>query len=180
MKKATLAITIIFIFFTSFIKAQTQEQNIHKILKTRNNIESHLASYQKKSIQWDEEEEGANGTAYYKKDTLKMFHVVWGGETGKKEIYYYFDKGKLIFQLDRDYQYNRPIYYTKKMAAENNDTEAYDPKKTTILEQHYLFDNEKLIRWVDNHKRVIPTKEFGNTGIRLIAEMKELTEKLEK
>ncbi len=173
-----ITIVLIFSFLTGIINAQ--KKNFQKILEICNTIESHLDSYQIKSVQWDEVEEGAEGTAFYKIDTLKMFLIVWRGETGKKEIYYYFDNGNLILQIDKDYYYNRPIYYTKKIAKENNDSEAFDLKKTTIIEQKYFFNNEKLIFWVDNEKRIIPVKDYEKTGVRLISEMKELLEKINK
>ncbi len=181
MKKTTRTFALLFVLIISCSESQTQNKTVQKIRNTCRKIDSNLDTYQKKSVLWEEAEEGAEGTAYYKKGHLKMFHVSWRGETGKKEINYYFNaKRQLIFQQDNDYRYNRPIYYTKKIAAENNDTEAYDPKKTTVQKQKYYFENEELIHWIDGHNNVVDLKYEKNTGKRLVSEMKELIQKIKK
>ncbi len=145
---------------------------IKQIDNITNTIENHLADSIKKTYYWDEAEEGGSGEGYYYKGKLRLLKLFWKGETGKKDLCYYFDdQGQLIFVYDKDYNYNRPIYYTRQFAKENNDTEAYDAEKTRININRYYLSNNKLIRWIDEHNKIVPEVAFGNTRARLMADL---------
>lgn len=98
-------------------------------------------------------EGNGQATAYYDNDYLKLVEVVWYGETGKSKLEYYFNEGKLIFALDQNFHYNRPIFWDEKKSEENNDKEVFDSKKTIIKEDKYYFNNEILFLWINNNKK---------------------------
>ena len=61
-------------------------------------IRANLNTYDTTIIEiWHESTEGGQAIAYYDKADLKLIKVVWLGETGKKQIEYYFNDGELIF-----------------------------------------------------------------------------------
>ena len=149
-----LQIISTFILLTSnFLFAQNKDSVIADIRFHYSEIRANFKSYDTTVVEiWDESTEGGQATAYYDKGDLKLIEVVWLGETGKKQIEYYFQDGELIFAFDQSFEYNRPIYWDKKTAKENGDDEIFDPKKTTIKEDRYYFKNENLFLWLDNNK----------------------------
>ncbi len=148
-------ILLICIFLTgNLLFAQDKNvfiQNIRsKYTKTQNN----LKDYYKTSIEiTGESAEGGQATAYYHNDSLELIEIIWLGETGKRQLEYYLDNGKLIFAFDQNFEYNRPIYLDKQTAKEQGDDEFFDPKKTKIKENRYYFNQEKLFRWLNNNNK---------------------------
>ena len=141
--KKTLIISTIFILTSNFLISQNNDSLIKDIRLKYNNIRENLHSYDTTMIQiWDESTEGGQATGYFDNGKLKQIEIVWLGETGKHQIEYYFNEGKLIFAFDQYFDYNRPIYWDEKTAKENGDNEVFDPKKTTIKEDRYYFNNE--------------------------------------
>ncbi len=149
-----IIISTIILLSSNFLFGQDKYSLVKDIRLKYNEIRTNLDSYNTTKIQiWDESTEGGQATAYYNNGNLKLIEVVWLGETGKNQIEYYFSDGRLIFAFDQDFDYTRPIYWDKKTAKENGDNEVFDPKKTTVKEDRYYFDNEKLFLWLDNDKK---------------------------
>jgi hypothetical protein len=146
-------------------------------------IHKNLNSYDTTMTQiWNESTEGGQATAYYDDKELKMIQAIWFGETGKKMIEYYFDQGQLIFAFNQDFFYNRPIYWDQKLSKEHGDNEAFDPKKTTVKEDRYYFNNEELFLWLGNTKTETDLTLGANSivGLRLIADVHKRKEQLKK
>ena len=142
-------------------------------------IWSSRATYQTRSLDLGVD---AEGTAYYAGESLKLLAVVYYGETGKWETYYYYKQGQLLFALSSDCRYNRPYYYDKKTARENGDAEAFDAQKSETTKRRYYFQRGQLIQWLDNaKKRQPPTaasqqedyRELLATEARVRAELKK-------
>ena len=150
----SLKIISIFIILTSnFLFAQDKDSLVKDIRAKYSEIRANLNSYDTTMIEiWDESAEGGEAIVYYESGKLKLIEVIWLGETGKNQIEYYFNDGKLIFAFDQNFDYNRPMYLDKKVAKENGENEVFDPKKTTVKEDRYYFNNEKLFLWLDNDK----------------------------
>mgnify|MGYP000467570392 FL=1 len=51
----------------------------------------------------------------------------------------------MSFVYEKNYKYNRPLFYDVKAMKENNDTEAFDFDKSEITENRSYFVNGKLI-----------------------------------
>ena len=181
--KRLLSISILIFLTSNFLLAQNKDSLVKDIRSKYTEIRTNLDSYDTTMIEiWDESTEGGQATAYYDKGDLKLIEVLWLGETGKKQIEYYFNDGKLIFAFDQDFDYNRPIYWDEKTAEENGDKEVFDPKKTTVKEDRYYFNNEKLFLWLDNDKKEVDLS-MGTNSITvqgLIAHCYKMRDELKK
>ncbi len=106
-------------------------------------------SIRKKSIE-GESAEGGEATYYYKNNRLEKIMARHYGETGQSLIEYYLLNGKLSFVFEKDYQYNRPLFYDAKVMKENNDTEAFDFEKSEITETRNYFEGGSLLHIVNS------------------------------
>jgi hypothetical protein len=181
--KKLIRLSTLFLLTSSLLFAQNNDSIVEDIRGEYIEIRSNLDSYDTTMIEiGDGSTEGGQATAFYDHGELKLIKVVWLGEIGKNQIEYYFNDGQLIFAFDQDFDYNRPIYWDRKMAKENGDDEAFDPKKTTVKEDRYYFHNEKLFLWLDNDKKEQDLTMGTNTivGQGLIAHCYKVKAELEK
>lgn len=182
MKKILLISTIMFLTF-NFLFAQKKDILVKDIRLKYINIKENLNFYDTTMIEiWDESTEGGQATAYYEKGQIKLIEVIWLGETGRRQIEYYFNDGKLIFAFDQEFNYNRPIYWDEETAKENEDSEVFDPKKTIVKEDRYYFNDEKLFLWLDNNKKEVDLTLGTNTivGQGLLAHCYKMKNELRK
>lgn len=107
------------------------------------------SSIKKKNIE-GESAEGGEATYYYKNNRLEKVMARHYGETGQVLIEYYLLNGKLSFVFEKDYEYNRPLFYDKKAMKENNDTEAFDFEKSEITETRNYFESGSLLYIVNS------------------------------
>ena len=173
-----------FILLTSnFLFGQATDSLVKDIRSKYIEIKTNLDSYDTTMVEiWDESTEGGQGTAYYDNGNLKLIEVIWFGEMGKNQIEYYFNDGELIFAFDQDFDYNRPIYWDEKTAKENGDNEVFYSKKTTVKEDRYYFNNEKLFLWLNNDKQEQDLTMGTNSivGQGLIAHCSKMKDELKK
>lgn len=150
-----LLIISTFIFLTSScLFGQDKDALVKEIRLRYTEIRSNLDSFDTTMVDiWGESAEGGQGTAYYDDGDLQLIEVVWFGETGRKQIEYYFKDGELLFAFGQTFAYNRPIYWDEETAKEDGDNEVFDPEKTIVKEDRYYFNNEKLFLWLDNDKQ---------------------------
>lgn len=154
LKTSILLLLTISICCPALSYAQSKDSLVNIVRKKYQQIRNDLKTYDTVSVDLEEEStEGGEATGYYAKKDLKLISLEYFGETGKKTIEYYFDKGQLFFAYERNYTYNRPIYWDKERMKENNDTEVHDPAKKKIEEDRYYFSGTKLIRWLDKDKK---------------------------
>lgn len=106
-------------------------------------------SVRKKSIE-GESAEGGEATYYYKNNRLEKVIARHYGEMGQILIEYYLMNEKLSFVFEKDYKYNRPLFYDVKAMKENNDTEAFDFEKSEITETRNYFEKGNLIHIVNS------------------------------
>ncbi|OCA77895.1 hypothetical protein BBH99_10670 [Chryseobacterium contaminans] len=107
------------------------------------------SSIKKKNIE-GESAEGGEATYYYHNKRLEKIMARHYGEMGQVLIEYYLLNGKLSFVFEKDYQYNRPLFYDKKAMKENNDTEAFDFEKSEITETRNYFEGGSLLHIVNS------------------------------
>lgn len=98
----------------------------------------------KKDIE-GESAEGGEATFYYTDKGLQKVIAKHYGEMGQKSIEYYLLNGQLSFVFEKEYKYNRPLFYGAKAMKENNDTEAFDLKKSKIIMTRNYFENGNII-----------------------------------
>lgn len=106
-------------------------------------------SIKKKNIE-GESAEGGEATYYYKNKRLEKIMARHYGEMGQVLIEYYLLNGKLSFVYEKDYEYNRSLFYDSKAMKENNDTEAFDFKKSEITETRNYFEAGSLLHIVNS------------------------------
>ncbi len=156
MKQLSTTLLLVLYIGLSIGTTQTIDPIINDIDVKFDKIWSNLDNYSKKTIPvMDESTEGGEAEAYFDNKELKLLAVTWLGEMGKRRVEYYYDKRQLIFALDQEVTYNRPIYYDEERARENNDKEAFDPKKSTIKENRFYFDNNELLLWLNEQSDVV-------------------------
>jgi len=101
-------------------------------------------SVKKKNIE-GESAEGGEATFYYTDKGLEKVIARHYGEIGQKLIEYYLLNGQLSFVFEKEYRYNRTLFYDAKAMTENNDTEAFDLKKSEITMTRNYFENGNII-----------------------------------
>lgn len=101
-------------------------------------------SVQKKNIE-GESAEGGEATFYYTDKLLEKVIARHYGEMGQVLIEYYLLNGELSFVFEKEYRYNRPLFYDAKAMKENNDTEAFDLKKSKIIMTRNYFEKGNII-----------------------------------
>ncbi len=143
------------LFSISPVLAQSQQTEVNRIKQLTSLIKINLSKYDTANIDLWESTEGGEAIGYYDAGKLLCIVAVYYGEMGKATTAYYFENGKLIQTIQTDESYNRPIYYDKKRAAENNDKETFDPAKSKIETTSYYFLNEKLILLLDKDNKQV-------------------------
>lgn len=98
---------------------------------------------------WDSSE-GGTAKYYYQNSRLEKIVARRYGEGFQLLTEYYLRNGQLSFVFEKRYQYNRPYYYDTEAMERNNDTEAFDFEKSTIIEDRSYFENGILIHQINN------------------------------
>ncbi|MDR4953707.1 hypothetical protein REB14_16130 [Chryseobacterium sp. ES2] len=101
-------------------------------------------SVKKKDIE-GESAEGGEAVFYYTHKKLEKVIARHYGEMGQVLIEYYLLNGQLSFVFEKEYRYNRPLFYDTKAMKENKDTEAFDFKKSEITLTRNYFENGNII-----------------------------------
>lgn len=107
------------------------------------------SSIEKKDIE-GESAEGGEAVFYEQKGRLEKITARLYGEMGQVLTEYYLLNGDLSFVFEKIYTYNRPMFYDVKAMKENNDTEAFDFKKSEIEENRNYFEKGKLVHVVNS------------------------------
>ncbi|HRP55549.1 hypothetical protein [Agriterribacter sp.] len=115
--------------------------------------------------------EGGFAVRYYHNDQLQKIAATLYGETYREEKTYYLSGRTLLFVLEKTWRYNRPVTYDSASMKVNNDNEAFDPEKSTVLEQKNYFSNGHLFRRVDETGAVITTRLYAEEQ-RIIRDFK--------
>lgn len=88
--------------------------------------------------------EGGELVAYFDGPAIVKIAANHFGEIGKASEEYYYQNGKLIFVFRKDYRYDRPM----------------SGKVVSTQENRFYFQNDRLIRWVnEDGKQIAPTTD---------------------
>jgi hypothetical protein len=90
--------------------------------------------------------EGGQLVAYFDGPAIAKMVATHYGEMGRTSEEYYYSSGKLIFVFEKVFHYNKPM----------------SGKVVRTVENRYYFDNDNLIRWIDEKGKQIDssTEEF--------------------
>lgn len=177
-----MAVSFLTIYFLHG-QNHNKEMWIKDIRLKYSDIRMNLDSYTTDIIDiWGESAEGGEVTAYYDNEEIKLIKVIWYGETGKRQIEYYFYNEKLIFSFNQNFKYNRSIWWSIEDAELVGDDELFDPKKTIIIEDRYYFKNDRLFLWLDHDKNEVDLTLDSNLnkGEKLLMHSYEMKAKLKK
>jgi hypothetical protein len=110
-------------------------------------------------------------SGYYQDKEVKKIYWEHFTDTNRTFSEYYFDDGMLIFAIDQDFVYNRPMSYTEEKAKEQNDSVWYDDKKTELQVNMFYFNKNKLIKWIapGSHDMPVNTAAFTDKESELWA-----------
>lgn len=117
--------------------------------------------------------EGGNLIGYYEGDGLKKIAAEFYGETGNKKTSYYFTKGILIYVIEIEQLYDKPIYEGEVKVIKENTIKYYIQDKNIRL---IIDSDDKIIRKNKSELNVIikellqDAKEFS---LKLNAEYKK-------
>ncbi|MDO9399162.1 MAG: hypothetical protein Q7T79_00530 [bacterium] len=161
-------------------KTVSKQEIMSAIKNDFSEINSKINTY--KIVEEDMSGESTDGgmvVYYFENKNLKKITATYLGETGKSVNEYYYKNKELIFVLDQNYEYNRPMYYDEKMAKEDNDEEIFDINKSKISEEKYYFYKNKLIMWIDEEKKEVQNigDAFKNKEFEIIKDSQKLKEK---
>lgn len=120
--------------------------------------------------------EGGEAQAFRdSKGNIGLVKVELFFESGKVFEEFYYENGALIFVLYTNHRYNVPFFVTPETAKEIGG-EAFDPKKTTITEDRYYFNNGKMIQWLDEKKNSVKpqSKEFKDAEKEIMETSNEM------
>jgi hypothetical protein len=99
--------------------------------------------------------EGGEATAYRDADgRIRLIELSLYFDTGMIREAFYFSEGFLIFVLRARHQYNAPFYLVQE-EADAIGVEAFEAGKTRITEDRFYFQQGKMIRWLDDHRKAM-------------------------
>lgn len=101
-------------------------------------------------------EEGGIIKKFYDNTDLKKVVISYYGETGKRVIEYYFKENEVIFVYEVEERYSRPI------------TEDNSAKAKTKIENRIYFDKKKIVRWINDGKRITDEKLYDEKEAELM------------
>jgi hypothetical protein len=85
---------------------------------------------------------------FYTDKILVKAVVTFDGDREDLTSEYYFHNQQLFFVFKKKIEYHKPKW-----------DKEFDPKKKTVLENRFYFENDKLIRWVDSSKKMRKTTD---------------------
>ena len=132
-----------------------------KIAQIRKDFASTNAvkNYVIKEVEDSEQSTDGGVVKYFSQNGIvKKIVVEHFGESWNSLTEYYVKNGKVYFIFDKAEKYNVPYYVDSKWYKENKlkNGEVFDKRKSKFSEQRYYFDeNEKLIRYIGENKKVV-------------------------
>lgn len=132
-----------------------------KIAQIRKDFASTNAvkNYVIKEVEDPEQSTDGGVVKYFSQNGIvKKIVVEHFGESWNSLTEYYVKNGKVYFIFDKAEKYNVPYYVDSKWYKENEikNGEVFDKRKSKFSEQRYYFDeNEKLIRYIGENKKVV-------------------------
>ncbi len=159
MSKFVALLLVSFIFISSC--KQKQENVLADIKKNYAEINAKLKDYTRKQVD-DITSPGAGSiTGYYRDDEIKKITAQRYTDTNRVFSDYYFEDGMLIFVVEQDFVYNKPVSYTEEVAKLNNDSVWYDDKQTRMQVSRFYFHKNKLIKWLNADNIDVPVNNSG-------------------
>ncbi len=126
--------------------ALSTAQKIHEIRQLYADINKYHDDYQSITLPLDEEGDGSEATAYFDGDAFVKLIKRYYSTTGKRVLEYYIAGTDLRFVFEVKTNYNGAFREDR-----------IDKSKYTQVENRYYLFCGKLIRWLDDDKRLVAT-----------------------
>lgn len=148
-----LAVIATLLFLCSTLAFAAEDPRILDIRSEYQAIKASLSQLQQTEIYLDGYSAEGGSATYYSDRTgaLRFVQIALYGESGKSFEEHYYRGGQVIFVFTRNHHYNVPFYISEEIAREIGGP-AFDPEKTRILEDHYYFHDQTLIRWINENE----------------------------
>jgi outer membrane lipoprotein-sorting protein len=164
MKTILTIIAVVFSALSFHGEARAQkEDSIESIRQHYADINGKAASYRKVKKELSGfSAEGGQLLAYFHGPNVMKMVATFFGETGRAVEEYYFWEGKLIFVLQADHRYDKPL----------------SGKVVKTTENRFYFKDDKLIRWIDENSKQVATDstEFAEKQSEYLKTSKQLSE----
>lgn len=164
MKTILASIVVVLSVLSSHVGARAQKDDgIESIREHYAEINRKASSYRKVKKELSGfSAEGGELLAYFHGPSIMKMAATFFGETGKATEEYYYWEGKLIFVLQTDHRYDKPL--SGKVV-----------KKT---ENRFYFKDDKLIRWIDENGKQVATDspEFNDKQTEFLKSSNHLSE----
>lgn len=161
LKKVGVGLFVFFLLLGCFTSCkQRQEDILAGIKKNVTKIDDNLRKYTRKEVDDLTSRVPGNVTGYYRDNEVKRVDASRFTDTNRKFTQYYFDDGMLIYAIEENYTYNKPMSYTEDVARANKDSVWYDDKKTTMQLNRYYFRKNKLIKWINANDVDMPVNDI--------------------
>lgn len=134
-------------------------------------VDAHLHDYTYREIDDIVSKDHGVIDGYFDGKEVKKLKTQYFGEKDRRFTAYYFGDGELKYVREEDYVYNKPNYYTQKIAEEAGDSVWYDDSKTKLGVSTYYFGDNKLIKWIAPGNRDMPanSEEFKQKETEVLA-----------
>jgi hypothetical protein len=151
---------LVMILTCLFSCKQRQEDILAGIKKNVGKINDNLKTYTRKEVEDLTSRTPGNVTGYYRDNEVKRVDASRFTDTSRKFTQYYFDDGMLIYVMEQNFVYNKPMTYTEEVAKANKDSVWYDDKKTRLLVNRFYFNKNKLVKWINADNTDMPVNDI--------------------
>lgn len=126
------------------------------------------------TLELEDTTESGEATYFYHNGMLEKIVATYYGEMFQRTATYYLLDRQLSLVISTTYHYNRPLYYDEEMMLENDDSEAFDFDKSTLVAHRSYFEDGVLIHRPSDAKDTTSTSEIDELP-KIMAEFKSLT-----
>jgi hypothetical protein len=161
---------------------QSPDDAVTNAKKKSNTINEKLKDYREKRVDDIVSKAAGTITGYYRDEEIKKIYAEHFSDTNRVFTEYYFDDGMLIYIMQQNFVYNRPVTYTEEKAKAHDDTAWYDDRKTRLEITRYYFHKNNLVRWIapGNIEEAAGTTAFVDKQSLLWAETAILIKELKE
>lgn len=177
IKLSIVALVVGIFTFSNLASAQYKANSVENIVKeirqdfTRINNTKKWVSVKEYALPDDAD---GNIVGYISSNNnIEKVVVTQMASTGKKITEYYLKNAHLVFVYEKEYEYNRPYYWDKKMMQENGDTEYFDINKSKITETRFYFNDWEMIRKLKDNSTDFPDYILQDDSGRIFHELNE-------
>ncbi len=156
LKLVTLVLLGVLCLYSCTPKSSGSEEDILKVCEE---TDKNLGSYTHRSMDGYPEPEKRKFNVYYKGKLPRLLIEEYYSDSARVFTRYYLDGDQMILAYQERFVYNRPTYMTEDSARNLGDTVWYDDHKTVLQTSTYVFNENKLKKWVGPDRKPVPSTD---------------------